>query len=140
VANWRNIADRIVPYLQISQIEKFSLDKNTFRVYHTFRFSKNRAIRGAVVHQSRGGAVQAAVNPRKRVRRRNANSLEGVQVGHAENIRMTVTVSGGDCGALLPDEQHFVLLYFERSWRIAMTAFILSGNSKQTGMIRRKRK
>jgi len=108
---WRNIPVRIVLTPQISKNEKISLDKTSFRAYHTHRFSKNRAIRGAVVHQSRRGAVQAAAILRKRVRRRNANLLEGVQVGHTEKIRMTVTVSGGNRGALLPDEQHCFVVF-----------------------------
>ena len=34
-------------------------------------------------------------------------TLGGVRIGHAENIRMTVTISTGSRGALLPDYSIF---------------------------------
>lgn len=84
------------------------------------------------MHQYRRAAVQAALILRERADRRNAKSLEGLQVGRMDKIHATVTIQNLNRGALLPDNSLFVVYSSSRS-AIVTTVFLYSGNFTPQG-------
>ena len=102
------------------------LDRNAWDAYDEATARESRTqLEARLFISHAGGAAQAAVIPRKRGRRRNADPLEGEGVGRPENIRPTVTVRERTVERYCRIQVFF--LYIKTVVALAATAFCTSG-------------